>query len=86
MAEAGHRAKAGQSVRLLDIPAARNYGCFDDLHGFASGAALSDSIKREGASHYGHPGRAFLERLSRDVNGGVKMYRQGGGKVSHRDC
>ncbi|WP_367025421.1 DUF927 domain-containing protein [Methylococcus sp. ANG] len=66
MAEGGHRAKAGQGVRLLDVPAAREYGCFDDLHGYESGAALSDAIKRAAAVHHGHAGRAFLERLTRD--------------------
>jgi putative DNA primase/helicase len=66
MAEGGHRFKAGQSVRLLDIPTARQQGCFDVLHDHASGAALSDAIKRAAVTHYGRPGRAFLERLTHD--------------------
>lgn len=66
MAEAGQRAKAGQSVRLLDIPASRTYGAWDTLHGCSSGAALSDAVKRAAVTHYGHAGRAFLERLTRD--------------------
>lgn len=66
MQEGGHRAKAGQSVRLLDIPAARAFGLFDTVHGMASGAALSDAIKRAAVIHHGHAGRAFLERLTRD--------------------
>ncbi len=66
MAEGGHRTKAGQAVRLLDMPAARRFGCFDELHGAASGTALSDAIKRAAATHYGRAGRAFLERLTHD--------------------
>lgn len=66
MAEGGHRAKAGQSVRLLDVPAARRFGAWDTLHGFPNGPALSDAIKRTAATHYGHAGRAYLERLTRD--------------------
>lgn len=66
MAEGGHRAKAGQSVRLLDIPVARKFGAWDDLHGAASAATFSDSIKREAAQHHGLAGRAFLERLTHD--------------------
>jgi putative DNA primase/helicase len=31
MMEGGHRAKAGQSVRLLDLPAARRFGAWDEL-------------------------------------------------------
>ena len=39
MQEGGHRAKAGQAVRLLDIPVAQAHGAWDDLHGATSGAA-----------------------------------------------
>ena len=67
MAEGGHRAKAGQSVRLLDIPAARKFGAWDDLRGAASAAAFSDSIKRTAAQHHGLVGRAFLEKLTHDT-------------------
>ncbi len=66
MQEGGHRAKAGQAVRLLDIPSARTHGAWDDLHGMTSGTAFSDAIKRAAVTHYGHAGRAFLERLTRD--------------------
>ena len=67
MLEAGHRAKAGQGVRLLDIPAARTHGAWDDLHGLKSGAAFADALKRAAVTHYGHAGRAFLEKLTRDT-------------------
>lgn len=66
MAEGGHRAKAGQAVRLLDIPTARQHGAWDNLHGAASGAAFSDEIKRTATQHHGRVGRAFLERLTHD--------------------
>lgn len=66
MEDAGHRAKAGQSVRLLNVPATRRHGAWDELHGLATGAAFSDAIKRAASTHYGHAGRAFLERLTRD--------------------
>lgn len=66
MAEGGQRAKAGQTVRLLDIPAARTHGAWDDLHGMPSGTAFSDAIKRAASIHHGHAGRAFLEKLTRE--------------------
>lgn len=66
MQEGGHRAKAGQQVRLLDLPAARAHGCFDELHGAPSGAALSDAIKRAAQQHHGRAGRAFLKHLAAD--------------------
>lgn len=66
MQEGGHRTKAGQAVRLLDIPAAGRFGCFDELHGLPSGTALSDALKSAASKHYGRAGRAFLERLAHD--------------------
>jgi putative DNA primase/helicase len=66
MEEGGRLAKAGQSVRLLDVPAARAYGAWDDLKGLATGAALSDHLKRAAATQHGHAGRAYLEKLTRD--------------------
>jgi putative DNA primase/helicase len=66
MEEGGHRIKAGQSVRLLNIPSARKHGAWDELHGYPSGSALSDAVKRAAATHYGHAGRAFLDKLTRD--------------------
>jgi putative DNA primase/helicase len=67
MQEGGHKSKAGQAVRLLDISVARRFGAWDDLHGLPSGTAFSDAIKRAAAIHYGHAGRAFLECLTRDT-------------------
>jgi len=69
MAEGGHRIKAGQSVRLLDVPAQRAHGAWDNLHQAGSGTAFSDAIKRAAVTDYGHGGRAFLEKLSRDHDG-----------------
>ena len=66
MAEGGDRIKAGQAVRLFDVPAKRVYGAWDDLHSFASGTAFSDGIKRAAETDYGHAGRSFLEKLTRD--------------------
>lgn len=66
MQEGGFRAKAGQSVRLLDIPVARTFGAFDVLHDMASGAPLADAIKRGAATHYGQAGPTFLEKLTCD--------------------
>jgi len=67
MQEGGHRAKAGQSMRLLDIPAAQAYGAWDALHGATNPAAFSDAIKRAAAQHHGQAGRAFLEKLTFDT-------------------
>ena len=67
MSEAGQRIKAGQAVRLLDIPIQRQHGAWDTLHGYASGPAFSDAIKRAAREQHGTAGRAFLEKLTRDT-------------------
>lgn len=69
MTEGGHRIKAGQAVRLLDVPAQRTYGAWDKLHHHDSGTEFSDAIKRAAMTDYGHAGRAFLEKLTRDHDG-----------------
>ena len=67
MLEGGHRAKAGQAVRLLDVPVDRQHGAWDNLHGMADGREFSDAIKTAATEHHGHAGREFLERLTRDA-------------------
>lgn len=63
MAVGGFDAKAGQAVRVLDIPVSGTSGIFDNLHGYASGAALSQAVRNAAAQHYGHAGPAFVRAL-----------------------
>ena len=65
MAEGGRATKAGQELRLLDLPAARVHGCFDHLHLHPDGRAFADHLKTACSRHYGHAGPAFIERLTR---------------------
>lgn len=64
--EGGNRMKAGQEVRVLDIPAvpANGMGVFEELHGFKSGAALADHLTDRSRRYYGHPLPAFLSELT----------------------
>nr|WP_246167754.1 DUF927 domain-containing protein [Propionivibrio limicola] len=66
MAEGGHRAKAGQAVRLLDIPVTGAFGAWDTLHDSPTAAAFSDAIKQASARQHGVVGRSFLEKLTND--------------------
>ena len=66
MVAGGFKAKAGQAVRLLQVPSVGKHGAWNDLHGIPNGAAFSEAIKQAAAQHHGHVGRAFLERLTRD--------------------
>lgn len=72
--EDGKKTQAGQAVRLLDIPAdaGTGYGCFENLHGFPSAAAFADAVKSAAATHYGHAGPLFIEKLIENADA-VKM-------------
>ncbi|MEJ2125141.1 MAG: DUF927 domain-containing protein [Alphaproteobacteria bacterium] len=65
MAEDGLPAMAGQETRLIDLEAdARaGMGAFEDIHGAASPAGFSDTLKAACNTHYGHASRAFLRQL-----------------------
>jgi putative DNA primase/helicase len=67
MNEGGKKVKAGQEIRMLDIPAdvGRGLGIFGALHGFASGAVLSEAIKRNSRAFHGTPIRPFIEHVIR---------------------
>ncbi len=63
MLEGGYTAKAGQLVRMLDIPANRKYGAWDCLHEFDNGQQFSDAIKSAASKDHGLAGPAFLKKL-----------------------
>ncbi|RQV69420.1 DUF927 domain-containing protein [Burkholderia cenocepacia] len=64
----GKKTKAGQEVRLVEIPAdaGAGFGLFEHLHGVAGGAELSTVINEAAVNHYGTAAVAFLEALCRD--------------------
>jgi putative DNA primase/helicase len=66
MTEGGKRSRAGQEIRLLDIPAQRTFGAWDDLHGLPSGQQFTDALLRTSATHYGYAGPIFIEYLLKD--------------------
>lgn len=67
MAAGGHVIKAGQEVRFFDVPCGdRAHGVWDTLHHHPDARAFSDAIKDAAKTHYGHAGRAFVERLASD--------------------
>lgn len=65
MREGGKQMKAGQEVRMIDIPADAGcgYGLFELLHGHEGGAKLSDAIKDATQNYFGTPAIAFAEFL-----------------------
>lgn len=67
MAQAGKRTKAGQEIRMADIPAdaGAGLGLFENLHNFTSGAAFSRALADAAAAHYGAASLAFIEAVKR---------------------
>ncbi|MEI6558514.1 MAG: DUF927 domain-containing protein [Rhodospirillaceae bacterium] len=65
MTEAGQTIRAGQEVRLADIPAdaGASLGVFDTIHGFPSFRDFCAHLYNAGGRFYGSPIRAFLERF-----------------------
>lgn len=76
MESGGQRIKAGQEMRLLDVPAQRLYGAFDYLHGMelahnpdneaerrGAGRKFAETLRGNAASHYGHAGPGFVRWL-----------------------
>jgi uncharacterized protein (DUF927 family) len=66
-----HKAKEGQQVRTLDIPAKASdeSGLFEDLHEASNGRKFADDIKNAASQYYGTPIRAFLAYLAKNVDG-----------------
>ena len=60
----GGKAKAGQEVRLADIPMnTGKHGGFEELHGLDGGKGLADHLNAKTNEVYGTPIRLFLEAL-----------------------
>ena len=78
MAEANKRTRAGQELRMNDLPA--DAGCgrgiFEDLHGHESGGALSQHLTRAAETTFGTAGRAWLVHLSDSTEGLSRLVRQ----------
>ncbi|UFS71773.1 DUF927 domain-containing protein [Geomonas sp. RF6] len=80
MVEGGKKARAGQEIRLADIPADAgcNMGIFENLNDIDTPAALAELLKRNAAERHGTAFRAFIEKVIEDydqVIQDVKVYR-----------
>jgi uncharacterized protein (DUF927 family) len=76
MAEAGVGVKAGQEVRLVNIPVqvfgeveekGNVHGVFHDIYGYDKGSLLADHIKMQAGKYYGTAFPAYIERLTKDL-------------------
>lgn len=63
--EDGRTTRAGQAVRLIDIPAdaGAGLGVFENLHGFSSAAAFAEGLNIACSTYFGTASRAFIARV-----------------------
>ena len=66
IAEAGGRTRAGQEVRVIDLPAdaGAKLGMFERLPQDMKAGAFADALRDAAATHYGHAGPAFVAELA----------------------
>lgn len=62
MLEDGKRSRAGQEVRVPDIPCPAE-GMFETAHDLPSLGALAEHLKSQARKNYGHAARVFLQQL-----------------------
>jgi uncharacterized protein (DUF927 family) len=67
LAEEGRRVRAGQEVRVPDIPCPEE-GMFADPHHFQSCGVLAEHLKAQARKHYGHAARSFLQKLCDEID------------------
>jgi putative DNA primase/helicase len=73
IAAGGIESKAGQGLRILDLPVSGKYGLFDSLCGMDSGARLSDSLRDAATKNYGHAGRRFAASIAEAREKGIDL-------------
>lgn len=66
VAEGGGSVRAGQEIRMLDIPSDANsgMGVFEDIHGAENASTFADSLQSLCESFYGSPADALLTKLT----------------------
>ncbi|MBU0513859.1 MAG: DUF927 domain-containing protein [Proteobacteria bacterium] len=71
VSEGGRRIKAGQQVRLIDLPidSGANMGAFENIHKFETPEAFARYLKEVSTKYYGTPGRAFLDHITTHKGG-----------------
>jgi putative DNA primase/helicase len=64
--EGGSRARAGQEVRVLEIPAdaGQGMGVFENLHGVDNASELAEYLRMAPDRNRGHAAREFLKHLT----------------------
>lgn len=78
MSEANKRTRAGQELRMIDLPAdaGASLGAFEMLHGHETAGALAQHLTRATEATFGTAGRAWLEYLTAHTEGLTRDLRE----------
>jgi uncharacterized protein (DUF927 family) len=68
LSEAGQRTRAGQDVRMIELPAdpGAGMGVWQTLHGFSSAAEFTNHLRTAASMYCGTAGAEYLIQLARD--------------------
>lgn len=88
MRETGGRSRAGQEVRLVDLPAdaGAGLGLFQELHDLPSPGALADHLRLACQQQYGTAAQSFLEVITDKPEGLAGKLRQAMAEFVGRYC
>lgn len=64
--QSGGKVRAGQEVRVIDLPAESKHGLLDCVPSGTTAAAFADTLKAEAGKHHGHVMPAFVQSLVDD--------------------
>ncbi len=77
MEQAGKKSKAGQEIRLAEIPAdTGKFGLFEELHGLPNGSSFSELLTKNASQYYGIAGREFLKMITQDVEASKTLIKE----------
>lgn len=75
--ESKRKVKAGQEIRLLNIPAkpsGDSFGAFEYLHHFADGGKFAEYLNKVTKECYGAPAREFIKSLTKETAQELKTW------------
>ena len=86
--EDGRRATAGQTVRIVDIPATASdtYGAFETLHNYDDGHDFVQGLKDVTKEQFGTPFRQFLDKLTCERAKAAKIVAEACNRFAETNC
>lgn len=74
MLSGSKKARAGQLVRIMDVPAETDkHGCFEEIHSHKNSKEFADAIDEACKENYGTAARDFIEKI---IAEGIEAVRQ----------